>query len=80
MSERWWSVPFGDVGVVECAFLVDSPGAVGGAGVLSFGHHHAAVAVLSHRRRLLWQLGGGGVPGGEEDPAAGTDFVGLAGR
>jgi hypothetical protein len=59
--ERWRSVPLGDVRVVEGAFFEDSPGALGGAGVLSFGHHDAAVAVLGHRRRLLWQLGGSGV-------------------
>jgi hypothetical protein len=49
-SERWWSVPLSDVGVVERALFVDSTGAVGGARSSSSGHHHAAVAVLSHRR------------------------------
>ena len=69
------------VGVVECAFFVDAPGPLGGAGVLSSGHHHTAVACFRHGRQpRWWQLGGGGVPGGEEDPAAGTGFVGLAGR
>jgi L-lactate utilization protein LutC len=43
-SEPWGFVAFGDVGVVEGAFGVDSVGAVLLSSSAASGHHHAAIA------------------------------------
>src|ERR1700761_5683969 len=49
-SERWWSVAFGDVLVVEFAFGFDSASKVFGSGASTPGHHHPATVARRHGR------------------------------
>jgi transposase len=67
ISERWWSVAFGDVLVVEFAFGFDSAGKVFGSGASAPGHHQPAAVAERHGRFLSRSpQGGGGLTRGGE--------------